>query len=311
MLDNFASKFVFGLVENTGGRTTHHILSLCRRTVRAQIERAHLLEAVGLALEVSDMDDHEDIPVAVEWNPELGAYAYFSGRSGWVTVPEEEMRIYAVRMPQFFGILFGSLEFGQRRPPRPLIDDVLWEMGDIRPGQRQRPLPVWFAKRLNVPAVWEQVEEMARRRPVNGLRLLLTTTRPERTARLQLPGHLIISLHDVLDFDKGMAIHPDILAARVDQVPLPDVDAPIWLSPDGRRLIINGNVTVDFRSGIHIAIIGRLVEGYHAGKRFSARELLDHAHSNAKALHQAFGPNRWTELSPYLVSENGLWGFLP
>ena len=53
---------------------------------------------------------------------------------------------------------------------------------------------------------------MAQRRPVNGLRLLLTTTRPERTARLQLPGHLIVSLHDVLDFDRGMAIHPDVLA---------------------------------------------------------------------------------------------------
>ncbi len=289
MLDDFASRFVFGLVENTGGRTTHHILSLCRRAVRAQIERADLLEAVGLALEVSDMDDHEDIPVAVEWNPDLGAYAYFSGGSGWVTVPEEEMRIYAIRMERFFEQVFANVAVGQRRLPRPLIEDVLWEVGNIRPGQRQRPLPTWFAKRLNVPVVWARVAEMARRRPVSGLRLLLTTTRPERTARLQLPGHLIISLHDVLDFDKGMAIHPDILAARVDQVPLPDVGAPIWLSPDGRKLIVNGDVTVDFRSDIHIAIIRRLVEGYHAGKRFSARELLDHAQSSAKALHQAFG----------------------
>lgn len=311
MLDNNASKFVFGLVENTGGRTTHHILNLCRRTVRAQIERANLLEAVGLALEVSDMDDHEDIPVAVEWNPDLGAYAYFSGRSGWVTVPEEEMRIYAVRMQRLFELLFGSLEFGQRRPLRPLIDDVLWEMGDIRPGQRQRPLPVWFAKRLNVPAVWEQVEEMARRRPVNGLRLLLTTTRPERAARLQLPGHLIVSLHDVLDFDKGMAIHPDILAARVDQVPLPDIDAPIWLSPDGRRLIINGNVTVDFRSDIHIAIISRLVEGYHSGSRYRAQVLLDEAQAGAMTLRKAFGDKLWAQLEPYLKSQNGLWGFVP
>jgi len=311
MLDRAASKYVFGLVENTGGRTTHHILSLCRRNVRAQIERADLLEAVGLALEVSDMDDHEDIPVAVEWSKELGAYAYFSGRSGWVTVPEEEMRIYAIRMERFFEQVFGNLAVGQRRPPRPLIDDVLWEMGDIRPGQRQRPLPVWFAKRLNVPADWSQVVEMAQRRPVNGLRLLLTTTRPERTAPLQLPGHLIVSLHDVLDFDKGMAIHPDILAARVDQVPLPDVDAPIWLSPDGRRLIINGNVTVDFRSDIHIAIIRRLVEGYHYGSRYRAQVLLDEAQAGAMTLRKAFGDKLWAQLEPYLKSQNGLWGFVP
>jgi hypothetical protein len=311
MLDRAASQFVFGLVENTGGRTTHHILSICRRTIRAQIERANLLEAVGLALEVSDMDDHEDVPVAVEWNPDLGAYAYFSGRSGWVTVPEEEMRIYAIRMERFFEIVFANMEFGQRRLPRPLIEDVLWEVGNIRPGQRQRPLPVWFAKRLNVPAVWARVAEMARRRPVSGLRLLLTTTRPERTARLQLPGHLIVSLHDVLDFDNGMAIHPDILAARVDQVPLPDVGAPIWLSPDGRRLIINGDVTVDFRSDIHIAIIRRLVEGYRSGSRYRAQVLLDEAQAGAMTLRKAFGDRIWALLSPYLKSENGLWGFQP
>lgn len=311
MLDNFASKFVFGLVENTGGRTTHYILSLCRRTVRSQIERADLLEAVGLALEVSDMDDHEDIPVAVEWNSDLGAYAYFSGKSGWVTVPEEEMRIYAIRMERFFEQVFGNLAVGQRRPPRLLIDDVLWEMGDIRPRQRQRPLPVWFAKRLNVPAVWAQVKEMAHRRPVKGLRLLMTTTRPERTAPLQLPGHLIVSLHDVLDFDRGMAIHPDVLAARVDQVPLPDIDAPIWLSPDGRRLIINGNVTVDFRSDIHIAIIRRLVEGYHSGSRYRAQVLLDEAQAGAMTLRKAFGDKLWAQLDPYLKSQNGLWGFVP
>jgi hypothetical protein len=311
MLDNLASKFVFGLVENTGGRTTHHILSICRRAVRVQIERADLLETVGLALEVSDMDDHEDIPVAVEWNPDLGAYAYFSGKSGWVIVPEEEMRVYAIRMEQFFAQVFGDLAVGQSRPPRSLIDDVLWEMGDIRPGQRQRALPVWFAKRLNVPAVWSQVVEMSRRRPVRGLRLVLTTTRPERTARLQLPGHLIVSIHDVLDFDSGMAIHPDILAARVDQVPLPDVDAPIWLSPDGRRLIINGNVTVDFRSDIHIAIICRLVEGYHCGSRYRAQVLLDEAQAGAMTLRKAFGDKLWAQLEPYLKSQNGLWGFVP
>ena len=56
------------------------------------------------------MDDHEDIPVAVEWNPDLGAYAYFSGRSGWVIVPEEEMRIYAIRMERFFEQVFGNFD---------------------------------------------------------------------------------------------------------------------------------------------------------------------------------------------------------
>jgi hypothetical protein len=311
MLEPKAAKTVFGLVENNGGRTTHRILTLWRCNIRRQIEDAELLEAVGLALEATDMDDYEDFPVAVEWNPDLGAYAYFSGKSGWVIVPEEEMRIYAVRMEQFFGQLFGAIDLGQPKMPRGLIDDTLWEIGDIRLNGRARRLPTWFAKRLNVPSVQEQVVDIANRHPPDGLRLLLTSTRHERLQKFRLPGHLIISVHDVLDLAGGLAIQPDILAARVDQVPLPEISAPIWLSPDGRKLIINGKVIVNFRSKIHVDIISMLVGGYRDGKRFSARELLDHAQSSAKALHQAFGPKRWAQLSPHLVSENGLWGFQP
>jgi len=311
MLEPKAAKILLSLVENNRGRTTHRILTLWRPNIRAQIENTELLEAVGLTYETTDMDDFEDIPVAVEWNPDLAAYTYFSGKSGWVIVPEEEMRIYAVRMARFFGFLLGDIDTGRPKAPHSLIEDTLWDIGDIRLKGRARRLPTWFAKRLNVSSVQEQVEDIARRRPTDGLRLLLTSTRQERLQKFRLPGHLIVSVHDVLDFGGGLAIEPDILAARVDQVPLPDLDAPIWLSPDGRKLIINGNVTVNFRSEIHVDIITMLVEGYHNGKRFSARELLDRAQSSAKALHQAFGPKRWIQLTSYLRSENGLWGFQP
>ena len=94
-------------------------------------------------------------------------------------------------------------------------------------------------------------------------------------------------------------------------MPLPDINAPIWLSPDGRKLIINGKVTVNFRSEKHITIIRRLVEGYHAGERYRAQVLLDEAQAGAMTLRKAFGDRIWAFLSPYLKSENGLWGFQP
>jgi hypothetical protein len=46
-----------------------------------------------------------------------------------------------------------------------------------------------------------------------------------------------------------------------------------------------------------------------SGKPGAVQELLDHAHSSAKTLRQAFGAQRWADLEPYLKSENGLWGF--
>jgi len=311
MLEPKAAKILLSLVENNRGRTTHRILTLWRPNIRAQIENAELLEAVGLTYETTDMDDFEDISVAVEWNPDLEAYTYFSGKSGWVIVPEEEMRIYALRMARFFELMLGAIDSGPAKIPRNLIDDMLWDIGDIRLKGRARRLPTWFAKRLNVSSVQEQVENIAKRRPTDGLRLLLTSTRQERLQKFRLPGHLIVSVHDVLGLAGGLAIEPDILAARVDQVPLPDLDAPIWLSPDGRKLVINGNVTVNFRSEKHIAIIGRLVAGYHAGERYRAQVLLDEAQAGAMTLRKAFGDRIWALLSPYLKSENGLWGFQP
>ena len=311
MLEPKAAKILLSLVENNRGRTTHRILTLWRPNIRAQIENTELLEAVGLTYESTDMDDFEDIPVAVEWNPDLAAYTYFSGKSGWVIVSEEEMRIYAVRMARFFGLLLGDIDTGRPKAPGGLIENTLWDIGDIRLKGRARRLPTWFAKRLNVPSVQEQVEDIAKRRPTDGLRLLLTSTRQERIQKFRIPGHLIVSVHDVLGLAGGLAIEPDILAARVDQVPLPDIKAPIWLSPDGRKLIINGNVTVNFRSEKHITIIRHLVAGYHAGERYRAQVLLDEAQAGAMTLRKAFGDRIWALLSPYLKSENGLWGFQP
>ena len=126
-----------------------------------------------------------------------------------------------------------------------------------------------------------------------------------------MPGHLVVSVRDVIDFGCGLAVRPDVLIARLDGVHRPDVREAIHLSPSGQQLIINGTITIAFKSDIHIAIIQKLVQGFKDGKRFSARSLLDGTKSTATALHQAFGKQRWLELEPYLKSQNGLWGFEP
>lgn len=125
------------------------------------------------------------------------------------------------------------------------------------------------------------------------------------------PGHLLVSVRDVLDHSAGLAVHPAILASRLDGTHRPNVDSAIDLSPDGKKLTINGSVVIDFKTDIHIAIVRKLAEGFKSGSRFSARTLLDHTSSSAKTLRQAFGTKLWAKLEPYLKSENGLWGFVP
>lgn len=145
--------------------------------------------------------------------------------------------------------------------------------------------------------------------PAGRLRILLTSTPPHRLPLDPLPGHLVVGVRDVIDHTDGLSLHPDILAARLDGSHRPNVEAAIDLSPDGKRLTINGSVTVDFKSDIQIAIIRKLVTGHKEGKRFTVRDLLTEGGSGSTGLRRALGAKKWSILQPYLKSHNGLWGF--
>jgi hypothetical protein len=95
----------------------------------------------------------------------------------------------------------------------------------------------------------------------------------------------------------------------LDGTHLPDVDSAIDLSPDGTRLTINGDIVIPFRSPKHIGIIRTLVTCHKEGKGIRAEDLLTKAGSGVGSLQRAFGAKKWKELSPYLKSRNGLWGF--
>ena len=124
-----------------------------------------------------------------------------------------------------------------------------------------------------------------------------------------IAGHLLVGIRDVIDFASGLSVHPNILAARLDGSHQPDVKEALYLSPDDRRLVINGIITVNFKSESQIKIIRKLVAGFKDGKRYSARELLDHAQSSSNTLRQAFGAKKWAQLKTHLKSSDGCWGF--
>jgi len=191
----------------------------------------------------------------------------------------------------------------------PLVPDLLWEIGDVRLGRRTQRVPIWFARRLHEPTVWRQIKDLAKARPTSGLRVILTSTPSHRFPDETIAGHLLVGVRDVIDFASGLAVHPDILASRLDGSHHPDIDQALYLSPDGRKLVINGTVAIDFKTDKQIKIIGRLVAGFRDGKRFSVQELLTAAGSGATGLRRAFGAKKWALLEPFLKSSNGLWGF--
>ncbi|MBV2144850.1 hypothetical protein KUG47_15225 [Falsochrobactrum sp. TDYN1] len=308
-IDRKAVELLLSVLESPGARISGSLLSDYHPKQRVQLLAANLLKSCGYTPVTASLADHDDEPVSLIWSAEHDGYGYFSPSAGWITVPHERLAVFSVNYPALLAQMMVQFDLASRGGATALVPDVLWEIGDARIGRRKARTSIWFARRLYDSAIRRQIVDAAARRPVTQVRILLTTTTAARLPDQPIPGHLIVPVRDVFDFGAGLAIRPDILTARLDGTSHIDVKERLYLSPDGRKLIIDGNVTINFKSEIHIAIIRMLVDGFKKHKRFSARELLDHAHSGADSPRTAFGNKKWKELEPYLTSVDGLWGF--
>jgi hypothetical protein len=308
-MDRRAVDLLFSVIETPNATISGAVLSDRFGSQAGQLIPAKLIEQRGSQLAATSMADHDDAPISVTWSAEHNGYGYFSPSVGWVTVPDERLAVFGVNFPIVLARLMVQFDIASRAGAIPLVPELLWEIGDARLGRRTQRVPIWFVRRLFDREVWREVKDVAGRRPLAHIRVLLASTPPARLPDEPLPGHLIVSVRDVIDFGAGLAVRPDVLVARLDGAHRPDVREAVYLSPSGQQLILNGAVTIDFKADIHITIIRKLVQGFKDGKRFGARDLLDEAQSNATTLRQAFGKQRWIQLEPYLKTQNGHWGF--
>ena len=300
---------LLNIVETPDAVIAGSVLSDYYGAISGPLLEAGLLKPDGHEPVAVSSANHDDLPVTVSSTPGGGGLGYFSPSAGWVTVPDERMRRFRVDFAAVIARLMQQAEWPSRVGPVSLVPNLLWEIGDVRLGRRTQRVSIWFGRRLHDPVAWRQVVNAARSRPAAHLRILLTSTRAHRLPDDPLPRHLVVGVRDVIDFGTGMSVHSDILAARLDGSHRPNVEAAIDLSPDGTRLTINGNVSVDFKTNIQIAIIRKLVAGHKEGKRFTVRDLLTEGSSGSTGLRRAFGSKKWSILQPHLKSHNGLWGF--
>jgi hypothetical protein len=304
-----ALELLLSVIETPEAVITGSVLADYYSAASSTLLDSGLLKADDHELVAVSGADYDDVPVTVSWSPDGSQMGYFSPTAGWVPVPDERTRRFRIDFPAVIARLLLHAEWSSRHGPAMLVSDFLWEIGDVRLGRRGQWVSIWFGRRLHDPSVWRQVGMAAKSRPASHLRILLTSTPAHRLPEDSLSGHLVVGVRDVIDFNAGLCIQPDILAARLGGSRLPAVDAAIDLSPDGTTLTINGTIIIDFKSDIHIAIIRKLVAGHKDGKRFAVRDLLAAGRSGSAGLRRAFGAKKWAALSPYLKSHNGLWGF--
>jgi hypothetical protein len=250
--------------------------------------------------------DVDDVPVSLFWSDKLGGLSAFSPTAGPVLVPTDQLIRRRVAVAGALAMMTANLDLPSCGRPDGRVAGLAWELGEVRVGGRPHRHSIWFARRLGDRVVQRQVEAALAARPHPRLRVLLTSSRAERLDGLTLPGTSIVPVRDVLGTPDSLGVSDEILAARISGVTPSQHDSLVQLSEDGTTLVINGGEPMMFKSPAHIAALRKLVTAFHAGQRVRAADL-----TGLRGLDRLFGPKRWKELSAFIKSKNGAWGFEP
>jgi hypothetical protein len=111
-------------------------------------------------------------------------------------------------------MLVGFERAGPSRPA-PLFLDLVWEVGTIKLTGAKAPVPVWFARRLADPAVWQGLDALFARRSPDEVRLVLTSTPGDRILVTTNRRNVVVNVADVAGVTGQLAISPQALGARV------------------------------------------------------------------------------------------------
>jgi hypothetical protein len=247
----------------------------------------------------------EDTPVPLFAWGAAGCFAGFDATSGPVTIAATQLIRWVVDVPALLTAVATALDLPTRWRPNEHVAGSIWEIGDVRIGGRRVRQPLWFARRLWDPQLKQQLSALIGARPHPHQRLLLTSSPRSRLHGLAIAGTTTLSIPDVLASPDALTVSAEIMAARLSGVTRSIPAGPLTLSDDGTRLVING-IEMTFRSSRQIDAIKKLVGAYHSGQRVRARELTEWG-----APERLFGRKRWQQLSPYLKSKDGTWGFEP
>jgi hypothetical protein len=253
----------------------------------------------------------DDGPTFRDLSPQAGrnARGYFDAADGSVAVALADQTLLRVSVPWWLAWLASALDLTNCSQPTELLPGKAWDMGDLWISAR-RKIPVLFARRLHRDDTRQALLAALQKRAGRSGGLILTSSRrPPRLADAG-PQFAVAPIFGVLTNDVGaFAIDRQlVLSPYLPASTAAGPTEPLYLSPDGRRLVING-VEMTFTSDMHVAIVRLIVAASSAGQRVRARDVLAKVDSAATTFRQAFGPKKWAELKPYLRSQNGLWRF--
>lgn len=261
MIDLPAINLLGAVLGTKEGRISGAILADYHASARDKLLHANLLEPRGDIRAVAALTDHDDEPVSVIWSD--NGHGYFCPDTGWVEVGADRLGMFGVNMTTLIAKTLSRMEILSGAAPVELIVGHVWEVGNARIPGRTKPVSIWLARRIHHPVVWQQFVELAKKRPTSTLRLVLSVTQTELVPQATYGNHEIIFVRDVIDHDDGVAIDPELLAARLSSGQSSPLK-PVSLSADGRCLTVRGKIYT-FTGVKQRSVVRDLLAAWEAG----------------------------------------------
>lgn len=257
---------------------------------------AGLLVQRGGAMSVAAEDDLDDTPTSVIAHPITGGYGHL-GNAAWQDERDSKRRrIYSLDMAAAARRVVALLDCSIGKDPVPYLDGAVLDFGRAWLPNRRSPVGIWVARGLTTPAGFEAFRQLVARRPADGLRVVLCLDPPERHFRF-VRGHEFVALADVVDNEDGLAIAPEMLAARL--LKGPSHTGPVWVSGDGGVLIVHGK-WYEFTGAKQKIAVAMLAEAWLGGDPvLPVAHILEEAEcaASVKRLKDLFsGHTTWQEI---------------
>lgn len=238
------------------------------RGAGSELMNAGLLVRHGSTMAAVAEDDLDDTPTLVMSHPMTGRQGLL-GNMVWQEEDDSALRrIYALDMSAVARRMLTQIGCSLVSPVS-YLDDAVLEFGTARLPRRTARVGVWVARGLTASRRFEQLRELAVRRPPEGLRIVISLDPAERLRPRALKGHEFVALADIVDHEDGLAVDPCILAARL--LTGPSHEGSVWASGDGAVLIVHGE-RFDFRGSKQKVAVRMLAEAFNSGDRHLSTE---------------------------------------
>ena len=258
---------------------------------------AGLLVQRGGAMSVVAEDDLDDSPISVIVHPVTGQHGHLGNATWQDERASERRRVYALDMAAVARRVVARLNCSLGKDPVPYLDGAVLDFGTARLPRRRARVGIWVVRGLTAPAAFAELRQVVAERPPDGLRLVIFLDLLDRHRLRFIRGHELVGLADVVDHEDGLAVSPEVLAARLMKGP--SHQGPVWVSGDGGVLIVHGRWH-EFSGGKQKIAVAMLAEAWLDGDPvLPVARVLEEAECGAsvKRLKDLFGGHpTWREV---------------